>query len=254
MAAAAPSTVDSAFAAGDESVLWSALREDGSASARDRLFAAYLPFARALAGRQFRGRRGADIEYGDLFQLACAGLLEAMDRFDPGLGVPFKGFAARRITGSMIDGIAKMNEVREQLSFQQRMRRERIRSLAAEGAEKLEGGEAMDALVDMAVGLALGFMLEGTGLYHGEEEPDAAPTAYDTLAWKDLVQRLTAELLRLPERDRLIIQLHYLEDVNFDRIAALLDLSKGRISQLHKAALLLLRKRVSGAGGFRLER
>jgi RNA polymerase sigma factor FliA len=45
-----------------------------------------------------------------------------------------------------------------------------------------------------------------------------------------------------------------MEDVTFDQIAELLDLSKGRISQLHKAALMLLRKRMSGAGGFRLER
>jgi RNA polymerase sigma factor FliA len=252
MLADAPSLPDSE--ARDEGALWRALREDGSESARERLFAAYLPFARALAGRQYRSRKGADIEHADLFQLACAGLLEAMDRYDPALGVPFKGFAARRINGSMIDGIAKMSEVREQISVRQRVRRERLRSLAAEGAEKLDSAEAMEALVDMAVGLALGFMLEGTGLYHDEAEQSVAPTAYESLAWKDLVQRLVAELARLPERDRTILQLHYLEEVNFDQIAALLGLSKGRISQLHKAALLLLRKRVSGAGGFRLER
>jgi RNA polymerase sigma factor for flagellar operon FliA len=112
----------------------------------------------------------------------------------------------------------------------------------------------MEALVDMAVGLALGFMLEGTGLYHDEGEPATQVTAYDSLAWKEMVDRLVAELTRLPERDRLIIRLHYLEDVNFDQIAILLGLTKGRISQLHKSALMLLRKRVSGGGGFRLER
>jgi RNA polymerase sigma factor for flagellar operon FliA len=128
-----------------------------------------------------------------------------------------------------------------------------MRSLAAGRTGRMEAGEAMEALVDMAVGLALGFMLEGTGLYHDQEEPSMETTAYDSLAWKQTVDRLVAELARLPERDRLIIRLHYMEDVNFDQIAVLLDLSKGRISQLHKAALMLLRKRVSGAGGFRLE-
>lgn len=236
-----------------EAALWTALK-DGDGPARERLFELHLPFARALARRERRQRRGADIDPDELFQLACTGLLEAMDRFDPALGVPFRGFANRRIRGAMIDGVAKLNEVREQLSHRGRMKRERARSLAAGKAETMEPGEAMDALIDMAVGLALGFMLEGTNLYHDQEEPSTQATAYDSLAWKEVVDRLVAELARLPERERTIIRLHYMEDVSFDRIAALYGLSKGRISQLHKAALMLLRKRVSGAGGFRLER
>lgn len=237
----------------DEQSLWDASR-DGSVAAREQLFALYLPFARGLAGRQFRGRRGADLEFEDFLQLACAGLLEAMDRFDPALGVPFRGFATRRINGSMIDGLAKLSEVREQIGFRQRVRRERARGLAPEDAASLSDTEAMEALAEMAVGLALGFMLEGTGLYQDGENAVVQPTAYDSLAWKDLVERLTGELARLPERERTILRLHYLDDVSFDQIAGLLRLSKGRISQVHKAALALLRKRISGAGGFRLER
>lgn len=239
----------------DEVSLWRAMREDGSAAARERIFAYYLPFARSLAGRQYKGRTGGDIEYEDFAQLACAGLLEAMDRYDPGLGVPFRGFAVRRINGSILDGLAKMTEVREQITFRRRMKRERLRSLAPGEAGELAPGEAMEALIDLAVGLALGFMLEGTSLYQADgATAGAQPTAYDSLAWKDLVDRLSAELDRMPDRDRAIVRLHYLEEVSFDQIAALLGLSKGRISQLHKAALALLRKRISGAGGFRLER
>jgi RNA polymerase sigma factor for flagellar operon FliA len=248
LAASAAEPVD------EEASLWRALRDEGSAAARERLFTLYLPFARGMAGRQFRGRAGGDIEYEDLFQLACTGLLEAIDRFDPALGVPFRGFAVRRVKGSLIDGIARTSEIREQIRFRNRVQRERLRSLADPRGDDLSHDEAMEALVDMAVGLALGFMLEGTTLYHKDGEESAAPSAYDSLAWKEMVQRVTAELVRLPERDRRIIQLHYLEDVTFDRIAALLGLTKGRISQLHKAALLLLRKRISGVAGFRLER
>lgn len=238
-----------------EMSLWRAMREDESAAARERLFTHYLPFARALAGRQFRGRTGGDIEYEDFLQLSCAGLLEAMDRYDPGLGVPFRGFAVRRINGSILDGLAKTSEIREQLAIRHRMRRERLRSLAPGDAGELPPSEAMEALIDLAIGLALGFMLEGTSLYREDgNAAGAQPTAYDSLAWKDLVERLSVELGRLHDRDRAIVRLHYLEGVSFDQIAALLGLSKGRISQLHKSALALLRKRISGAGGFRLER
>jgi RNA polymerase sigma factor for flagellar operon FliA len=236
----------------DDAVLWGELRR-GKAGARERLFELHLPFARVLARREQRRRRGADLDPDDLLQLACTGLLEALDRFDPSRGVPFRGFASRRIRGAMIDGIAKSNEVREQLSHRARVKRERMRSLAADG-EPRSAAEAMDALAELAVGLALGFMLEGTGLYQDDGEPAAPATAYESAAWKETVGRLAAELARLPERDRQIIRLHYMDDVNFDQIAALLGLTKGRISQLHKAAMTLLRKRMSGAGGFRLER
>jgi RNA polymerase sigma factor for flagellar operon FliA len=134
------------------------------------------------------------------------------------------------------------------------VQRDRLRSLASEEAGPVPRGRAMEALVDMAIGLALGFMLEGTALYHKESDPCIVATAYDSLAWKELVERAAAEVARLPERDRRIIELHYLEDVNFDQIAALLGLTKGRISQLHKAAMLVLRKRLSAVAGFRLER
>jgi RNA polymerase sigma factor for flagellar operon FliA len=237
----------------EEAALWRA-QAAGSADARERLFALYYPFARALAGRQFRARNAGDIEHADVVQLACTGLLEAMDRYDPARGVPFRAFAARRVNGSIADGVARMNEVREQISFRRRAKRERMRSLAGIEAGELGAGEAMDALIDMAVGLALGFMLDGTSLYREEGTVDVQPTAYDSLAWKELVHRLVAELDRLPERDRSILRLHYLDEVSFDQIAALLGLTKGRISQLHKAALGLLRKRISGAAGFRLQK
>lgn len=237
-----------------EAALWRAAREDRGPQPRERLFAYYLPFARALAGRQFRNRSGGDIEFEDFAQLACAGLLEAIDRFDPARGVPFRGFAVRRINGAILDGLAKTSEVREQISFRRRVKRERLRSLAPDAADALAPNDAMEALVDLAVGLALGFMLEGTGLYQDGGGASVQPSAYDSLAWREVVERLTHEIERLPERERTIVRLHYLEEVCFDQLADLFGLTKGRISQLHKAALILLRKRIWGAGGFRLER
>lgn len=232
-----------------EAALWGRLRENGSAAAREQLFAAHLPFARKIARQQQLDRSNGDIDLQDLYQLACAGLLEAIDRFDPAFGVPFRGYAARRIRGSVLDGIARMSEVREQISFRQRMRRERLRSLTEDGAANLPVAGALQALANLAVGLALGFMLEGTGLFRGNEE-DPCPTAYQSLAWKDMLRRVTDELETLPEREQTILRRHYLDGLEFERIADLLGLSKGRISQLHKAALHSLRKRLARAGQF----
>lgn len=224
-------------------------------TARERLFGIYYPFARQLAAKRFYGRSGGTIEFPDLCQLASAGLLEALDRYDPGVGAPFKAYASRRISGSILDGIAKMSEVREQISFRNRIRTERARSLSVTevDAEAMPVADALQALIDVAVGLALGFMMEGDGVYVADDARDTRASAYESLVWKETVKRMIGEIANLPEREGAILRHHYLSGLNFDQIGALLGVSKGRVSQLHKAAIGLLRKRLK-ASDFKLER
>jgi len=247
-AAAPPLTADA------EAALWEACRTDGSLPARDQLFSNYLPFAQSLARRQFLDRRGGDIEFADLYQLACAGLLEAIDHFDPGRGVPFTGFAARRVTGSIVDGVAKMSEVREQISYRNRMRYERARSMSPGQVEALSPSAALDELIELALGLALGFILEGTALYVSEGQADRQANAYDSLVWRDTLRRALAEVAGLPPREQAILRRHYFDGLGFEQIGDLLGISKGRVSQIHRAALLLLKKRLINFDDFKLRR
>ncbi|MEM8697272.1 MAG: sigma-70 family RNA polymerase sigma factor [Pseudomonadota bacterium] len=244
-----------ATAVSKEAALWARLTQGGAAAgeARRALFAAYLPLARGVAGRHFARRSGGDIEYADLYQFACAGLLEAIDRFKPDLGVPFAGFARKRVTGSVLDGIATTSEIRAQLSFRNRLKRERSRSLGGDALDRLSGEDAMQALVDMSIGLAIGFMLEGTTLYVDDNAADPMPNAYESAAWSEMVERVLAEVEKIGGRERDIIRYHYFDGLDFTQIASLLDLSKGRISQLHRQSMLLLRKRLRNANIFRLK-
>jgi RNA polymerase sigma factor for flagellar operon FliA len=66
--------------------------------------------------------------------------------------------------------------------------------------------------------------------------------------------RLNGELASLPPREQLILRRHYHDGLGFDALAALLGLTKGRISQLHRSALATLRKRLGQRGHFTLER
>jgi RNA polymerase sigma factor FliA len=241
----------------EEAALWTAFKRDGSASARERLFSRHADFARNIARRHYREQRQADIELLDLQQFAFAGLLEALDRFDPQNGAPFRPFAAHRISGSIRDGVVHLSEMREQISWRRRARRDRLQSLADGDASAADTSEAMEKLAEIAVGLALGFMLEGTGLFASGEDGNEktgpiANTAYDSVAWKQIVTQLHGELSALPEREQTILRQHYINNLGFDDLAVLLALTKGRISQLHRAALVLLRKRMSQHGHFRL--
>ena len=239
-----------------EAELWARLKTSERERARARLFELHAPFARQIARRRFGLRTGADIEYPDLCQLAYVGLLEAIDRFDPGRGPPFQAFAARRIQGSILDGLSTMNELRQQSSFRRRISAERLRSLQ-EGEAPLSPanlGEALRLIEGLAVGLALGVMLEGSGLYQDGEGQDPAPNPYESLAWSDMARRLRDAMASLPERERLVVRSHYLEDMDFTQIALILGVGKARVSQIHKAALGSLRTALQPISVFEIRR
>jgi RNA polymerase sigma factor for flagellar operon FliA len=228
-------------------------------AARDQLFSRHAAFAKSIAHRHHRERSYGDLEVADLRQLAYAGLLEAIDRFDPRQDVPFRAFASHRISGSILDGMSKMNEMREQVSWRHRFRRERLQSLAQDNLDSMNTRDAVAALADLAVGLALGFMLEGTGMMaspdqNGGQVPSLRATAYDSAAWRELVDRLRMELSALPEREETLLRRHYMEGMSFEHLGQLMGVSKPRVSQIHRAALELLRKRLASRGHFRLER
>jgi len=237
-----------------ESALWAELRQHGAPAAREALFDLHLAFARRIARRQFQDLSGGTIEIADLLQLACAGLLEAIDRFDPARGVPFEGYAARRISGTVLDGIAHGSEVQEQMSFRRRIRGERFRAFAVDAdVERLSTPEATAALADMTIGLALGFILEGTGMFGDATTRDMRANPYESTAWKETAARLVGEVAALDGRERSIIHHHYGEGLNLDVITALLGLSKARTSRIHRAALTTLLKRLSARQRFSFE-
>lgn len=222
-----------------EASLWRRLRFEGEARCRETLFNLYFVVAREIGRRLFRQRASQRIDRGDFEQFASEGLLQAIDRFDPLRGVPFSAYARRRIAGQVTSGVAMMSEVDAQLSFTRRIERERVRSLAAEAK-----GDAVQVLSEVVAGIAVGLMLSASGLVVERDAVDPAPDALDSLAWRQMQRRLSDELARLPEPEMMVVRQHYEHGLTFAQVAHLLGLSRGRISQLHRAALDRLRKRI----------
>lgn len=228
-----------------EAALWRAFRRDQGDAARQRLFDRYQPFARRLAAAQYARRAVGGFERTDIEQLAYEALLQAIPRFDPARGVPFEGFVRRRILGHISNGLAQMSESAAQYRYRQRAERERLRSLR-EGQAGLEGSEgALAALARIAALLALGLLAEEAESIDPDLLPDDQPGAYESLVWQELRGHLREQIAALPERERYIIRQHYTGGVSFQQIAAILGLSKGRVSQLHHAALTRLREQMA---------
>jgi RNA polymerase sigma factor for flagellar operon FliA len=231
----------------EESALWLRLR-GGEELARKNLLALHMPYARIVAGVYYSRRFNDEVEFGDYLQYASIGLLEALERFDPGRGVQFRTFAARRMHGAILNGLERLTEKQQQIAARQRMRRDRlqdVKAAALEGVDHFETtahhpAQLMRFVSEVGIGLALCWMLEGTALV---EAPDTGETVpfYRSAAIRELRAGLMKAIESLPARERDVIRQHYLQDLRFEEIAGMLQLTKGRISQIHKQALLRLR-------------
>ena len=218
-----------------EEELWRRFQEDADPAARDYLFLRYSSWARSIAGSVMRRVPSHGMEWSDHVQNANIGLLEAMSRFDTRRGVDFMGFAKPRVRGAVFNGIR---------AFMRSPHRppndngtgDRLHSLWDNDAQ-----DPLDSFIDAVVGLSLGYFLEGRN-------------DQDSIDDLKINQLLGDALLDLPARNRQIVIAHYFHHVKFQKIAEDLQVTKGRVSQLHKAALMelrnALRRRNAGKDSF----
>lgn len=222
-----------------EASLWRRSKQDHGDEARARLFEHYRPLATRMARVETAKRKYLGYEFAEVQQLAFEGLLQAIKRYDAAMGVPFGAFARRRIHGNIVDGLAASSESSAQYRYRKRVERHRLRSLEQ---DKSADGNALEELGKLASMLAIGLFLEDDTPVDPDQLPSGEVGAYETLAWAEMQATLKSLTRNLGPREKFVIEQHYQYDVSFSQIAEVLGLTKGRISQIHKAALLRLRE------------
>lgn len=232
-----------------EVVLWHQWRDASDEMARQRLSLHYLPYARTVAATYYARRMHDEIEFAEYLQFASLGMMEAMDRYDPAHGVQFKTFAARRMHGAILDGITRLTEKQQQIAVQQRLRKERLDEAKEHAGEAPAGSgdRLFGYLAEVGIGLAISYLLEGTGMIDAEALPETVQeydSPYRRVELEQLRRRLGEVVSRLNDQQRTVIRYHYLQQHPFDEIAQMMNLTKGRISQVHRQALQALREQL----------
>jgi RNA polymerase sigma factor for flagellar operon FliA len=237
---------------GEERALWERFGA-GDAEARSQLIERYLSLCRMIAASLYAKRVADDAEFADYMQYATLGLIEAVENFDWRRGVQFNTFATYRIQGAIRNNIANFSERREQVGLLVRLKKERLESIKLDQApprpRRGKSSQLVRDMAEVAVIWALSYLLEGSGMLAPRTEAHYVEQFYDSLELKQLRERLVGLVDALPDQERRVVKYHYFQNLEFTEIAKIFGVTKGRISQIHKRALVLLREAHAIAGG-----
>lgn len=209
----------------------------------EQVLLAHLPQVRSVA-RSVWGRTQFHAELDDLIGYGMLGLLDAVRKYDPGRGVLLKTYAEHRIRGAILDGLRAMDwlsrSARRELKRRQVHREleqpdssgptehcaERIPADATRWDDM--GADDFDPRRSRALDEALLQSCE--------------PTQEHFVHQRQQQSALAAAIKQLPERHRRVLELYYRRELNMKQIAALLAVHESRVSQIHLAAIISLRK------------
>lgn len=218
-----------------ERQLWDRWKVHHDVDARSELVVRHSDWARQVARSVYCRIYGISSIWEDCAQNALIGLLESIDRFDPARGIDFQPYAKFRIRGSVFNGLRQLLHRSGRVDDKDETRntlRERAASMQTDSSD-----DPFEAFVTTAVGLGLGFLLDAQSL----PSPTSHSDAYAAVEEHER-EVLVAEFVKLlPERERHLVVMHYYHHVPFIQIAEELNVTKGRVSQLHKQALGRLR-------------
>lgn len=191
------------------------------------------------------------IELNELISAGTLGLMEAFGKFEASLGNKFETYAENRIRGAMLDELRR-------LDWFPRSLRKRVRMLD-EAIHKIEGASLEtpneDELTELT-GLSLDEVREGLEAMQNQfclsldiiqETVSSDGAARETqpfpqTAFSETVDKLAELIEDLTPREKLVLSLYYTEDLTMREAAEVMDITEGRVSQLHSQALARLRK------------
>jgi len=213
----------------------------------------HIPLVRKIAWH-VHARMSKSVEIDDLIQIGMVALVEAAQNYeDRGFG--FATYASMRIRGGMIDHIRKISNLcRSAMALQKQVRK------AAKDISQKTGREPTEQELSDALGMdiamfrerfdrAQNISIESMDEVYSDHNmwfADVEDKADDVLERKQMKQVLAACIGKLKEREALVLQLYFVEELNLDEIGMTMDISAGRVCQIKKSATDKLRKMLAG--------
>jgi RNA polymerase sigma factor for flagellar operon FliA len=213
---------------------------------RNELVMKYLYLARQIANRVLV-KISPCVTADELYSAANVGLIGVVKTYDPHRGVLFETYAPRRIYGEIIDELRDLDYVPRLVRSKSTV----SQKLKAELTQKLGRHPTMQEIEDECGG-AVERIISKTSLNHpvprqeGERERDLGTVlsvpANINLDSLEHALKFSDAAKKLDFTQRMILDLYYFKEHNMRQIGVILRVSEVRISQLHGAAVAILRQ------------
>lgn len=215
----------------------------------DALVRKHMPLVRRLAWH-VHGSMSTLIDVEDLVQIGLVALVEAAGSFEDRGLVSFDQYLHTRVRGAMIDELRRQATITRGAMKRRRAYQDAVAALAADGARPDEAAVASKLGVtveklrsDYASAEAVRFdsiddVYSDEGPWFMSDEPDA----FDQLADADQREALIEAIAELPEKEQLVVQLYYVEELNLEEIGQVLGVGAARVCQIKKSAHDRLKK------------
>lgn len=206
-------------------------------------------------------RLPANIELDDLMSAGVIGLMDAIDKYDPGRDNKFKTYAEFRVRGAILDELRAQDwiprSMREKAKNIERsftkLEQKLGRSATEEEVAKDLGMPIQDfqATLHQCKSVSLLSLDEVGSFSNGDRKSllglleagkDTNPMVQ--LAGSELREQLAESIEDLPEKQRMVLSLYYYEDMNLKEIGQILEVTESRVSQLHTQAVIRLRSKL----------
>lgn len=229
----------------------------------DDLIIKYIPLVKRIVGTI--DTRNREYDEDDLFSIGIIGLIDALKKYDDKKGTTFETYAYIRVRGAIIDELRKLGRVsrnridklnhyyREKEKLEIKLMRtpteaEICKAMNLEKKDLFEIHETVNDLSNISLESVLFPQDEGTFGIIDVLEDREAPSPQDELMKEEQSQFLTRAISSLEEREKIILNLYYVEELTLKEIGHILEISIPRVSQIHSKILLTLREKIEKMG------
>ena len=197
--------------------------------------------------RRFIGR-GAETD--DLYQLGCLGFLKAVEGFDLEFGTQFSTYAVPKISGEIRrflrdDGTLKVSRsLKEQAASIRSVRSKLTTLLGREPTIQELSDQTGFSPEEIAMAETATAATESIHQETGEDGFCLENVLTDTESEEQMVEKIALRqaVEKLPEREKLVIQLRYYHSLTQQRVAKVMNVSQVQVSRIEKKALEKIRE------------
>jgi len=242
--------------------IWGLYKASKDPRIREQLILKYSPLVKYVAGRLAMGLP-AHVDVEDLVGYGVFGLIDAIEKFDPGRQVKFQTYAIARIRGAMLDSLRAFDWI----PYSVRQKAKELERTYTKVEARL-GRSATDAEIASELGITTSqldkLMREVRGIalvsldevWNGDDEAgnglrpieviqdDTCEDPLSSVEFEDTKRVLAEAIEKLPERERMVVALYYHQGLTAKEISKIMGVSQSRISQLHSKAVTRLRSRL----------